>query len=261
MGAVMGDLQMVTASLAEGANPSPPNTNCITSLSMAAAGGYLDCLEVLIAAGANFDGGGCMSLHAAAASGQTACIQALLAAGAKPMALSPDNSTPLHWAALSGCIEAAQQLLAAAPQTATLRDRDGRAPVATALVHGHFDTALMLLQEGPLQPPAEILEALAQVPVERQPELQPHYTTIAARLPLTAGQWAMVPLPCPTLATVLPAVLARSADEAALLVRRLLPEQRLRLRTTALALARAQRRSGAFLPSPIERSLIAACIA
>ena len=66
---------------------------------------------------------------------------------------------------------------------------------------------------------------------------------IVSHLPLTAAQWALVPvIPLPGLGRSLPAALASSVDQACQLVRRLPPADAQRLHTAALCLARQQRR-------------------
>jgi len=79
---------------------------------------------------------------------------------------------------------------------------------------------------------------------------------VAVHWPLTAAQWQQVPAPCPGLGGALPAVLARSEAEAALLVPRLPPADAARLRTFALALHRAQRRMHIFLPAELARHVL-----
>lgn len=265
MAAELGDVQMLMACLAEGADPNQAaGALNWKPLHMAAAQGNADCLQALTAAGADVNAtneGGCTALHAAAMHGQVASIEMLLFAGANPMLTSPRNGTPLHWAADAGYTEAARQLIAAAPQAATTYDCAGSTPVAGAVHGGFFDTALILLQEGPLQPAGELLAALSSVPVEHQPQLHPHFAAIASRLPLTAQQWELVPQPCGALVAALPSVMVRSVDEAALLVRHLLPEQRERLRTAALALVHAQRRCQLSLPTSVVCSILALCCA
>ena len=57
------------------------------------------------------------------------------------------------------------------------------------------------------------------------------HAPLVARLPLTPTRRSRVPLPCPGLGAALPAVLARSEAEAALLVARLPASDHDRLRT------------------------------
>lgn len=90
----------------------------------------------------------------------------------------------------------------------------------------------------------------------------PLYACVAARLPLTEAEWALVPLPCPGLGSALPAVLQRSEAEAALLVARLPASDKERVHTFALCLARAEReRQLPPLPGPLVARLLALCLA
>ena len=67
-----------------------------------------------------------------------------------------------------------------------------------------------------------------------------------------------MPQPCPGLGAALPAVLARSDAEAALLVAHLPAADCERLRTALLCLHRAERAHGLELPPAILHSLLAA---
>lgn len=68
---------------------------------------------------------------------------------------------------------------------------------------------------------------------------RPLFVHVVRNTALSAEDWELVPTPCPGLAAVLPVVHARSRTEAALLVQRLPAAAQARLRTAALALARA----------------------
>ena len=70
------------------------------------------------------------------------------------------------------------------------------------------------------------------------------------------AEWVRVPNSCPGLAAALPAVLRRSTDEAGLLVRRLPPTDRERLRVAALCLVRVQRLHGLELPAELLHRLL-----
>ena len=79
---------------------------------------------------------------------------------------------------------------------------------------------------------------------------------VAARLPLTEEEWALVPTPCPGLGRALRAALAKSDAQAAKVVRRLEPADAERLRTFALCLARLQRCLEIPLPPAVARILL-----
>ena len=90
----------------------------------------------------------------------------------------------------------------------------------------------------------QLLRALA---LAGQPDM-PLYAELAAHTPLKPWQWDKVPTPCPAIGAALPAVLARSPSEAALLVAHLPASDRERLQTALLSLHRAQRDTGVDLP-------------
>ena len=83
----------------------------------------------------------------------------------------------------------------------------------------------------------------------------------AARHPLSPADWHLIPSPCPGLAAALPAVLARSAAAAVLLVDHLPEAERCRLCTAALCLHRAQAEAEAALPQPLVQRILAAAMA
>lgn len=90
----------------------------------------------------------------------------------------------------------------------------------------------------------------------------PLFGVVAAHWPLPPELWhRLVPCPCPGLAVWLPAVLARSAEEAACLVRHLPEAEQQRLRTAALCLGRAQRVHGVPLPPAIVWPVLTAAAA
>ena len=97
--------------------------------------------------------------------------------------------------------------------------------------------------------PAEAAEALTL------------YATVVAHLPLMPDEWQDVPSSCLGLGTALPAVLHRSAAEAAQLVRHLPSADRERMCTATLCLARAQRVYGVELPADIVVPLLVNAVA
>merc|ERR1719313_1552623 len=92
----------------------------VTALIAAAYEGQLRCLELLLSAGADADGGqgwadkdGYPPLHAAAQSGRLACVERLLEAGADKDIRNADGETALHRAARFGHAATVEVLLAA----------------------------------------------------------------------------------------------------------------------------------------------------
>lgn len=240
-----------------------------TALFKACAAGHAECAALLLGAGADPNAvtdpdlpqniGGRRPLHAAACSGSAACISALLKAGAEPAALDSALRPPLYYAALFCRADTVRLLLRAAPQAALMRDRWGEhalhqcsfcADPGSLSPPQAIQVAQCLLAEAPLPPALESLAVLRRV-LSRAPHewALPLFALLVARQPLTPADWELVPQPCPGLGSALPAVLARSDFEARLLVAHLPFEERQRLRTLALCLARAQR-SGQLVQLP-----------
>ena len=86
----------------------------------------------------------------------------------------------------------------------------------------------------------------------------PLYALLVARQPLAPAEWARVPTPCPGLGAALPAMLARSEGEAAVLLAHLLAANRKRLRTAALFPKRVERRRCLSLTELLRPLLLAA---
>lgn len=252
---IRGNLEDLQACLAAGVSPNSRDQSSWTPLMRAADGGHSACVAALLADGADptaLSSWSWSALHAAARCGSVQCVAQCLAAGGSPLAADKGLWTPLHVAAFEGHVAVMRQLFAAAPAAALAQDAEGRTPLGTALDASQITAALRLLSEGPLQPASLLLAMLRR----RGDAALPLYAAVAARQPLTAGEWELVPSPCPGLAAALPAVLARSPEEAAQLVRRLAPAERQRLQLAALSLARAQRAHGVQLPGPVVWSVL-----
>ncbi|PSC71058.1 ankyrin repeat PH and SEC7 domain containing isoform A [Micractinium conductrix] len=233
-----GDLAGVHAALAAGASPDAAVHN-VAALQHAVQRGHAGCATALLGSGAHPGGADSMGrtpLHHAAilgsAAASAACAAALLAGGADPAALDSDRCAAAHHAARRGHVGTLRLLLAAAPAAALLQTGMGLRPLGIAVVYGHVSAARCLLEEAPLPPQAwagEVLAALA-VASEAGHDVGCLYVPLLARSPLNAHEWAEVPCPCAGLGAALPAVVERSVDEAALLVQRLPPADRERLR-------------------------------
>ena len=115
---------------------------------------------------------------------------------------------------------------------------------------GCMQTARLLLPATPLEGALSALEEAGEVAL-------PLFADLAACTALSPEQWQRMPAPCPALGAALPAVLARSAAEAALLVARLPDEARQRLRTGALCLGRVQRERRIELPAALVGQVLA----
>lgn len=183
-----------------------------------------------------------------------------------------DNGyTALHQACLAGNAEAAGLIARAAPATAQARTNcPGKdLPLGLALCQAAkaLDGAARVR---PMEHYIDCVRAVAPLtpPNLALPDLvhwakSPLYTAFRSLLsdyiahwPLSAKHWAQVPAPCPGLAHALPAVLARSDAEAALLVSHLPDPDRARLRMAALCLHRSQRCLQVQLPPVLVRHIL-----
>ncbi|KAL4435618.1 hypothetical protein ABPG77_002581 [Micractinium sp. CCAP 211/92] len=252
-----GHAGCVVALLAAGADPNAPNRFYESPLHEAASFGRLGCVAALLAGGARLEACsyyGFTPLFCAASANHTACVAALLAAGASPLAANARARALVHGAAERGATDALRLLLAAQPEAVLVKSRAGKLPLELTFPGRHLDAARCLLTDGALPPAAEALAALAGTGTWAQPL----YATLAARQPLSALEWELVPAPCSGLGAALPAVLARSVDEAALLMRRLPPADVARMRAVALCASHFMPQSGlTLLPTAILWHLLA----
>lgn len=265
--ATNGDAGVLQAALAAGVDPNRP-LGALTALQWASACGHLACVQLLLAAATDChvkDGSSRTALTHAARRGHVQILAALLAKGADPAAVDADGWTALRWAAQCGHAEAVSALAEAAPQVALLGDAKGEIPLAAALRSHRFAVAQCLLERGAL-PAASTVLALLEAARQHCQQFNAYplpaslYIPLVAREPLTPEQWAYVPAPCPGLEAALPAVLARSDAEAALLVARLPAAERERLRVAALCLRRTERVHGLPLPPAVVRPLLLAAL-
>ena len=152
----------------------------------------------------------------------TAAVEALVAAGADVRAKNDYEFEPLHWATINRNTEAAAaaaEALLAAGVDALAKTYYGEKPLHLALRRGHSQAAEILLAAMPAD---AALGDLCSAGTDLARQLLPGF--IASRLPLTAAQWALVPIaPLPGLGHALPTALASSADQARQVVRRLPP--------------------------------------
>ena len=202
-----------------------------------------------------------LPLHHAAESGSAPAVRLLLAAyPAAALVLDILGRTPLHQAAESGSAPAVRLLLAAHPAAALVQYRQGCTPLQGTLLRSHCETACVLLPSSGMSA-AQLLDRFAALPNYQRQRLAPLYVALAAHLPLTPQQWQRLPTPCAGLGSTLPAVLARSEAEAALLVAHLPPVDAERLRTAALSLHRLQRRLQLDVPAHLVGRVLALVLA
>ena len=198
---------------------------------------------------------GWLPLHLA----KDAAVGQLLLQAAPAAALTAGRHgwLPLHTAARGGRAGMVQLLLQTAPELAMVRDSKGDAPLHVAIRftwsgrQGCWAAASLLAAAMPAN------AALAALPAARPSRLPLFAGCVAAHLPLGDADWALVPAPCRGLGRVLPAALKCSAAQAAQVARRLPAADAQRLRTFALCLARAQRRTRVALPAEVAGRLAA----
>lgn len=266
------------------------------SLLLAARHGDVAAVQRLIAGGADVNGppSELSPLHLAAQYGHLPVVRALLAAGANPAAADRWQYCPLHLALNGGHEEIALLLLAAAPETAAVATGYARFPIHMAGYRGLTSATQRLLQLAPelaahdtkrsMSPlwntffAAQTLPgpqneghiACARLMLPHVPPdhalhglsvacavALPFYADLAVHWPLTDAQWrASIPAPCPGLGRALPAVLARSQAEAALLVAHPPAADKARLRTAALSLHRCEQQLGVPLPREVAARIL-----
>ncbi|KAI7839941.1 hypothetical protein COHA_006335 [Chlorella ohadii] len=253
----------------------------VSPLAAAVNFGHLDVVRLLLEADPPTawlpDSNGSLPLHHCVAGQIPSCAAAaqllLTAAPGTAMALNGTGLSPLHLAAMRGNVPAVRLLVHAAPEAIRQCDTERNlTPLEMAMLMAiYWNEQEAQEAPGDARSAHEFLEAasamLAAAPQAWSLPLLAHvaglvglflplFSEVAAHWPLTAAQWQHVPAPCPGLGRALPAVLARSEAEAALLVARLPAVDSQRLRTFALALHRAQRHMRISLAAELTRHIL-----
>jgi ankyrin repeat protein len=219
-------------------------------LHIAALHGRADAVRLLLAANpaaaAAKDAEGSLPLHQAVKSGNAAAVRLLLEVSSSAAAAAANCGwLPLHCAARQGDAAMVRLLLTVYPRAAVVATLTGETPLALALRQQHAQSAQLLLGHGSTP---EVLAALAAAP----PGMR-HLCAdaVAARLPLNAAEWALVPSPCPGLGCALPSALQHSPKQARQLVQHLPAADAERVQVAALALGRAQWQQRVHLPGSL----------
>uniref|UniRef100_H0XMY8 Ankyrin repeat domain 24 n=1 Tax=Otolemur garnettii TaxID=30611 RepID=H0XMY8_OTOGA len=117
---------------------------------LAAMRGAGNCLEVMLAHGANVmstDGAGYNALHLAAKYGHPQCLKQLLQASCVVDVVDSSGWTALHHAVAGGCLSCSEMLCSFKAHL-NPRDRSGSTPLIIAAQMCHTDLCRLLLQQG-----------------------------------------------------------------------------------------------------------------
>ncbi|USE38501.1 ankyrin repeat domain-containing protein [Endozoicomonas sp. SCSIO W0465] len=149
--AYKGHIDCLQALIAAGADLNAANKNGDTPLYIAAQNRHIDCLQALIAAGADLNAAtryGFTPLYIAAArEGHIDCLQALIDAGADLNAATKNGCTPLYMAAQEGLIDCLQVLIDAGADL-NAATSNGWTPLHTAADQGLIDCLQALIVAG-----------------------------------------------------------------------------------------------------------------
>eukprot|EP00042_Codosiga_hollandica_P045065 m.452908 g.452908 ORF g.452908 m.452908 type:complete len:688 (-) comp56928_c0_seq29:1562-3625(-) len=149
--ALAGDVDKLTHLIHKTDDVSTPREDGCTALHAACNGGHVECMRLLLEAGADalklFQGW--TVLHVAAAAGQQQCAMLLLRSQLHRQHIDtnegePDRRTALHLAAVEGHLDVVKALLGAGANP-ELRDRTGRTCLHLALEQNQHDVAKFLI--------------------------------------------------------------------------------------------------------------------
>ncbi len=137
------------ALLARGVSPNARNSLGIAPLAMAADGGHLEIMRILVAAGAEVDAGSTFGtpLTFAATWGRAEAARYLLEKGAAVAASRPDRITPLMLAARANDLQTVRALLARKAERDAV-DTSGATALSHAARHGSVEAVRALLDAG-----------------------------------------------------------------------------------------------------------------
>ena len=134
-------------------NPNFEDANAMTPLCAASLNGSLECVFLLIEAGANKDqgttDGGSTPLYTAAGNGRIEVVRVLVEYGAsKDQGRTIDGATPLHTAAENGHLEVVRFLVELGANIDQGRTNDGGTPLLLAAQNGHIEVLRFLAESG-----------------------------------------------------------------------------------------------------------------
>ena len=198
----------------------------------------------------------CPTLHWAAIKGHHECIQMLVAAGADLNVVGTSEMVPLHWAAIKGHHECVQ-MLAAAGADPHVADPNGMVPLHWAACDGHHECVQMLVAAG-ADPYVVCNKGFTPLHCVARDDHHECVETLVVRMlsgrALRDDEWALVPLGTAGLGSMLPVVLARDGRDAAAKLVSLLPAaDREVLETVAMSL-------GCKLPCDLLGLILVQCV-
>ncbi|XP_048686534.2 ankyrin repeat domain-containing protein 24 isoform X1 [Caretta caretta] len=145
------DPEKVTALLLrKGLVPTKLDSEGKSAFHLAAMRGNVDCLEVMLAHGADTmttDSSGYNALHLAAKHGHPQCVSKLLQASCPVDGADSSGRTALHHAAVSGCISCSE-ILCDFKASLNTKDKDGSTPLILAAKMSHSELCRYLLHHG-----------------------------------------------------------------------------------------------------------------
>nr|XP_018668743.1 ankyrin repeat domain-containing protein 17 isoform X3 [Ciona intestinalis] len=143
-----GHEEMVALLLAKGANVNAKTEETQeTALTLACCGGFLECADLLVRAGANIETGCSTPLMEAAQEGQLDLVKFLIREGANVHSTTSSGDTALSYACEHGHTDVADHLLAAGANLEH-ETEGGRTPLMKAARAGHLCTVQFLISRG-----------------------------------------------------------------------------------------------------------------
>nr|XP_056699962.1 ankyrin repeat domain-containing protein 24 [Euleptes europaea] len=136
--------------LRKGLVPTKLDAEGKSAFHLASMKGNVDCLEVMLANGADAmttDSSGYTALHLSAKHGHPQCVSKLLQASCPVDVADSNGRTALHHAALSGCISCLE-ILCDFKASLNTKDQDGATPLMLAAKMSHSELCHYLLHRG-----------------------------------------------------------------------------------------------------------------
>nr|XP_061790407.1 ankyrin repeat domain-containing protein 24-like [Nerophis lumbriciformis] len=136
--------------LKKGLSPTKLDAEGKSAFHLCVSRGHVDCLEVIIAHGADLnvtDGAGFGALHLAAKNGQAECLKRLLQERLEVDCTDAIGRTPLHHAAVSGCVSCTE-ILWDFKADLDVQDGDGTTALILAAQMSRVELCIFLLGRG-----------------------------------------------------------------------------------------------------------------